>query len=124
VAAFGKNAYLDMDTEDAALLPSAARSSTAVSGSRWPQSSRSTALTAAAWPWPTTAHDLVISVAAGQLDDVDAIAARGHASRKGRSSSSSFTSQALSGGPGAISRPRRSGSTVQVADIAVYDQPQ
>ena len=77
--AFGKDAYPDLDTKAAALLHSVARNHALVDGNKrlalaaviafYGLNGRRLTLT------NDQAYDLVISVAAGQLDDVDAIAA-------------------------------------------------
>jgi death-on-curing protein len=77
--AFGKDAYPDLDARAAALLHSVARSHALVDGDKrlalaaviafCGLNGRRLTLT------NDEAHDLVISVAAGQLDDADAIAA-------------------------------------------------
>ena len=77
--AFGKDAYPDLDVKAAALLHSVARNHALVDGNKrlalaaviafYGLNGRRLTLT------NDQAYDLVISVAAGQLDDVDAIAA-------------------------------------------------
>jgi death on curing protein len=77
--AFGKDAYPDLDAKAAALLHSVARNHALVDGNNrlalaaviafYGLNGRRLTLT------NDHAYDLVISVAAGQLDDVDAIAA-------------------------------------------------
>src|SRR3984885_14119132 len=77
--AFGKDAYPDLDAKAAALLHSIARNHALVDGNKrlalapgipvYGLNGRRPALT------NDKAYDLVISVAAGQLDDADAIAA-------------------------------------------------
>jgi death on curing protein len=77
--AFGKDAYPDLDAKTAALLHSVARNHALVDGNKrlalaavlafYGLNGRRLTLT------NDQAYDLVISVAAGQLDDVDAIAA-------------------------------------------------
>ncbi|MGH3282611.1 MAG: type II toxin-antitoxin system death-on-curing family toxin [Trebonia sp.] len=77
--AFGKDAYPDLDAKAAALLHSIARNHALVDGNKrlaltavivfYGLNGRRLALT------NDEAYDLVISVAAGQLDDVDAITA-------------------------------------------------
>jgi len=77
--AFGKDAYPDLDAKAAALLHSAARNHALVDGNKrlalaaviafYGLNGRRLTLT------NDQAYDLVISVAAGQLDDADAIAA-------------------------------------------------
>jgi death on curing protein len=77
--AFGKDAYPDLDAKAAALLHSVARNHALVDGNKrlalatviafYGVNGRRLTLT------NEEAYDLVISVAAGQLDDVDAIAA-------------------------------------------------
>ena len=77
--AFGKDAYPDLDAKAAALLHSIARNHALVDGDKrltlaaviafYGLNGRRLPLTTA------EAHHLVISVAAGQLDDADAIAA-------------------------------------------------
>lgn len=77
--AFGKDAYPDLDTKAAALLHSIARNHALVDGNKrlslaaaiafYGLNGRRLTLT------NDEAYDLVISVAAGQLDAVDAIAA-------------------------------------------------
>jgi death on curing protein len=77
--AFGKDAYPDLDAKAAALLHSIARNHALVDGNKrlalasaiafYGLNGRRLTLT------NDEAYDLVISVAAGQLDDVDSIAA-------------------------------------------------
>jgi death-on-curing protein len=77
--AFGKDAYPDLDAKAAALLHSVARNHALAGGDKrlalaaviafYGLNGRRLTLT------NDQAHDLVISVAAGQLDDADAIAA-------------------------------------------------
>ena len=77
--AFGKDAYPDLDVKAAALLHSVARNHALVDGNKrlalaaviafYGLNGRRLTLT------NDQAYDLVISVAAGQLDDADAIAA-------------------------------------------------
>jgi death on curing protein len=77
--AFGKDAYLDLDTKAAALLHSIARNHALIDGNKrlalaaviafYGVNGRRLALT------NDEAYDLVIGIAAGQLDDVDGIAA-------------------------------------------------
>ena len=77
--AFGKDAYPDLDTKAAALLHSIARNHALVDGNKrlalaaviafYGLNGQRLTLT------NDQAYDLVISVAAGQLDDADAIAA-------------------------------------------------
>jgi death-on-curing protein len=77
--AFGKDAYQDLDAKAAALLHSVARNHALVDGDKrlaldaviafYGLNGRRLTLT------NDQAYDLVISVAAGQLDDADAIAA-------------------------------------------------
>jgi death on curing protein len=77
--AFGKDAYPDLDAKAAALLHSVARNHALVDGNKrlalaaviafYGLNGRRLTLT------NDQAYDLVISVAAGQLDDADAIAA-------------------------------------------------
>jgi death on curing protein len=77
--AFGKDAYPDLDAKAAALLHSIARNHTLIDGNKrlalaavivfYGLNGRRLTLT------NDEAYDLVISVAAGQLDDVDDIAA-------------------------------------------------
>ncbi len=77
--AFGKNAYPDLDAKAAALLHSVARNHALVDGNKplalaaviafYDLNGRRLTLT------NDQAYDLVINVAAGQLDDADAIAA-------------------------------------------------
>ena len=77
--AFGKDAYPDLDTKAAALLHSIARNHALIDGNKrlalaaviafYGLNGRRLTLT------NDQAYDLVMSVAAGQLDDVDTIAA-------------------------------------------------
>ena len=77
--AFGKDAYPDLDTKAAALLHSIARNHALVDGDKWLSLAAAIAFYGLNGRRLTLtndeAYDLVISVAAGQLDDVDAIAA-------------------------------------------------
>jgi death on curing protein len=77
--AFGKDAYLDLDAKAAALLHSIARNHALIDGNKrlalatviafYGVNGRRLTLT------NDEAYDLVIGIAAGQLDDVDGIAA-------------------------------------------------
>jgi death-on-curing protein len=77
--AFGKDAYPDLDTKAAALLHSIARNHALVDGDKWLSLAAAIAFYGLNGRRLTLtndeAYDLVISVAAGQLDAADAIAA-------------------------------------------------